>query len=153
MAGCWGTTNPTPYVVPQLADFKGYYVRDFPYGTDLSQVQDQDILNALNDAAVNFNSSLCENQTVFSTLYLALAAHYLVMNIQAGQQGVAGQGTWLQQAKTVGSVSGSYAIPPRILANPFFAQLSQTKYGMKYLGMLLPRMVGPMFIAHGRTKP
>jgi hypothetical protein len=130
-----------------------YYVRDFPYGTALSQVQNQDVTNALSDAGVNFNPSLCENQTVFSTLYLALAAHYLVMNIQAGQQGVASQATWIQQAKSVGSVSGSYAIPPRILNSPLFAQFSQTRYGMKYLTMLWPRMQGPMFIAHGHTKP
>lgn len=141
------------FTVPDETDFKEYFVRDFPYGTDLSQVVDADITNALGDTAFNFNEALFGTQAEFTLAYLLLTAHFLVTNLQASAQGISGQYNWLQASKSVGSVSESFSIPQRILDNPELAMYSKTRYGAKFLMLLLPRLVGQMFTVRGRTKP
>ncbi len=139
---------------PTVADFKVYFVRDFPYGTDISKnVLDQDIQSAINDVGFNFNSGLFATQSNYSTGFLLLAAHFLVINLRASSQGIAGQYSWLEGSKSVGSVSESFNIPQRILDNPEFAMLSKTFYGAKYLFLILPLLTGNIFITHGRTTP
>lgn len=141
------------FTVPDVQAFKDYFTRDFPYGNKPENVRDQDIQTGLDDAAVNFNAGLCANQGEFSIFYLLLAAHYMCTNIAAFQQGAASQYSWLQQSKSVGGVSASYAIPERILSNPTFAMIAQTRYGAKYLSFIVPRMVGVVFTSRGHTKP
>lgn len=141
------------FTVPDVAAFKDYFVRDFPYGDKSETVRDQDIESGLVDAGVNFNAGLCANQTEFTLFYLLLAAHYMCTNLSAASQGASSQYSWLQQSKSVGGVAASYAIPDRILSNPTFAMIAQTRYGAKYLSFIVPRMVGVVFTAHGRTKP
>lgn len=139
------------YTKPSVADFKAYFNRDFPYGATLADVQDTDITKALFDAGFSFNSALFSAQDQYTLGYLLLSAHYLVLNLRASSQGIQGQYSWLVTSKSVGSVSEGLAIPEKIMANPYFAMLSKTPYGAKYLELILPRLIGPMFSSFGRT--
>lgn len=136
---------------PTVRDFKDYFFRDFPYGTSKESVMDQDITSALSDADFNFNPSLFSTQEKYTLGFLCLSAHFLVMNLRASSQGVAGQYAWLQSSKSVGSVSEGLSIPQRILDNPEMAMLSKTTYGAKYLMLILPQLAGQIFSVHGRT--
>lgn len=140
-------TNPT------VADFKSYFVRDFTYSSDpLMGVTDDDISRAILETSVSINPNLfCDQQTYTSAFFL-LAAHNLVINLKAVGSGCSGQAQWLIQSKSAGSVSESFAIPQDILSNPFFAWLSKTTYGNKYLMMLYPLLSGQMFIVEGATQ-
>src|SRR6185312_1199918 len=101
-------TNPT------VADFKNYYVRDFPYGTDPNvAILDSDIANAMVMTNINFSSDLWSDQGSYNVGYLLLTAHYLVMNIRSSSQGINGQFNFLQQSKNVGSVAEAFGIPQR----------------------------------------
>jgi hypothetical protein len=142
------------YLNPTVNDFKSYFVRDFPYGTDPStEILDADIGRALTDAGINFNPNFWATQIAYTTGFLLLTAHYLVMNIQASSQGIASQYNWTTASKGVGSVSESYDIPERISANPELAMLAKTQYGAKYLMLILPQLSGQMFISCGGTLP
>lgn len=138
---------------PTVTDFKTYFFRDFPYGSTLDTVTDQDISNALQDADINFNSNLWASQATYTTGFLLLSAHFLVTNLRASSQGIAGQFAWIEASKSAGSVSEGLSIPQRILDNPEFAMLSKTNYGAKFLFLILPQLTGQMFVSHGGTQP
>ncbi len=138
---------------PTVQQFKDFFVRDFPYGTDpQTSILDQDIANAFQETQVNFNPALFENQNTYSLGYLLLSAHFLVLNIRSSSQGISGQYSWNQSSKSVGSVSEAFSIPQRILDNPEFAMLSKTNYGARFLAMILPQLSGQIFSVQGRTR-
>ncbi len=140
--------------IPTAADFKAYFTRDFPYGTDpATSILDADINKAIVEAGVNFNSALWPTQALFTMAYLYLTAHYLVMDLRASSQGIAGSYSWMTSSKSVGSVSESFTIPQKILDNPYLAMISKTNYGAKYLSLALPQLAGQVFAVCGRTKP
>lgn len=142
------------FLNPTVADFKNYYYRDFPYGTDPAlNVLDQDIAKAYGQTNINFNPALWSDQASYTIGYLLLAAHYLVVDLRMSSQGISGKYSWLETSKSVGSVSDSYSIPQRILDDPYFAMLTQTNYGAKYLQLVIPRLGGQIFIAYGSTRP
>lgn len=139
---------------PTIDDFKAYFVRDFPYGTDpLTSILDADIAKAYGQVNFGINQSLFDIQENYTIGYLLLAAHWLVVDMRASSQGIAGQFSWLESSKSVGSVSEGFSIPQRIMDNPFFAYLTKTNYGAKYLMLLLPQLTGNMYIACGSTRP
>jgi hypothetical protein len=141
---------------PTIELFKEYFSRDFPYGTDpATSVTDTDIAKAFQITNMKLNPSLFSNQTDYTLGYLYLSAHYLVTNLQASSQGLGGGGTasWLENSKSVGSVSQSFSIPQTILDNPMFAMYTRTAYGMRYLEFVYPRLIGITFNAFGRTQP
>lgn len=139
-------TNPT------VDDFKDRFRRDFPFGDSLEQVQDADITIAMEDTTLTLNTELCSTQAVYTKFFLYLSAHHLVVNLRNSSQGIAGQYSWLQQSKGVGSVNEAFAIPQRILDNPELAMLAKTNYGAQYLQWILPLLTGQMFIVCGRTQ-
>jgi hypothetical protein len=142
------------YNNPTIPDFKNYFTRDFPYGTDPNtSVLDADIGKAYSQVNFAINPALFTNQENYTLGYLWLAAHWLVIDLRAASQGISGQYEWLTTSKSVGSVSESFQIPQRILDNPLFSGYSKTNYGAKYLQLLLPALTGNMFIACGRTLP
>ncbi len=142
------------YVNPTIAEFKIYFQRDFPFGSDIaSQVTDADLEKAYGQAAVNINQALFNSQNAYRICYLLLWAHYLVVDLRMSSQGINGQYSFLEQSKSVGSVSQSFAIPQRILENPYMAMLTKTNYGAKYLELVLPSLTGQVFIAYGSTRP
>ncbi len=139
---------------PSISDFRQFFARDFPFGTDINtSVLDSDIVKAFSLTNVNFNQDLWANQESYAVGYNLLSAHYLVMNLRASSQGINGQFAFLEQSKSVGSVSQSFAIPQRVLDNPDWAILMKTNYGAAFLQLVIPQMAGQMFIAYGSTRP
>ncbi len=102
---------------------------------------------------MNINQNLFPNQGSYTLGYLLLSAHFLVTNLRASSQGMNGQFNFLQQSKGVGSVSESFGIPERILANPYFSMLTKTNYGAMFLQLILPQLSGQMFSVMGTTLP
>lgn len=140
------------FLNPTVDDFKTYFTRDFPYGTDpQTSILDADIAKAYGQVNFQINCSLFNKQENYTLGYLWLAAHYLVVDIRASSQGIAGRYNWLEVSKGAGNLNSGYAIPQRILDNPTFAMLAQTRYGAKYLELLLPSLIGVVFIAPGHT--
>lgn len=140
------------FTYPSVTDFKNYFVRDFPYGTDQStSVLDSDIQSAINDALVIWNANLWGTQASFTSAYLWLSAHYLVTNLRASSQGISGQFGWLQVSRGAGGVSEGISVPPKILNNPYYSHLSKTHYGAKYLTVLWPRLLGNVISVYGGT--
>src|SRR3982750_511646 len=88
---------------PTITEFKTFFVRDFPFGSDpATSILDQDIANAYQLTNVNFNPDLWADQAAYTLGYLYLSAHYLVVNIQTSSQGIAGQYNWNANSKSVG---------------------------------------------------
>lgn len=139
---------------PTVAEFKAYFTRDFPYGTDpATSVLDTDIVKAFGQTNFNINPAIFSSQDQYTIGYMFLCAHYLVFDLQMASQGISGGYSWLTQSKSVGSVSESYSIPQQILDNSYYSGLSKTNYGAKYLQLLIPQMVGNIFVVAGRTLP
>jgi hypothetical protein len=140
------------YTNPTVTDFKNYFVRDFPYGTNIEDnILDQDIQNALDIVALTINSGIMPTQEFYTTCFLYLAAHNMVESIKASTQGTSGIYEWLVASKAVGSISVSSAIPQYILNNPQFSMLTRTTYGARYMELIFPYLVGQMFTVCGRT--
>lgn len=138
---------------PSVAEFKAQFVRDFPYGSDSSAVMDADITSAITLAGFNVNEGLFATEAEFKFAYNYLAAHYLVMSIKASSQGLGGSFNWIESAKSVGSVSQSFAIPEKIMNNPLYAMFTKTPYGAMYLSLVLPLTYGNVVAVNGATQP
>lgn len=142
------------YTNPTVSDFKNYFTRDFPYGTNPdTSVTDTDIAKAQQMANIAINQGLWGDQGSYNIGYNYLTAHYLVMELRSSTQGVNGQFAFLESSKSVGSVSQSFAIPQRVLDNPDWSMLMKTNYGAQYLQLVLPQLCGNMFSVCGRTLP
>lgn len=139
------------YAFPTVTDFKTYFARDFPYGETAEFVMDADITKAQEQAAYNINEALFPSQPKFSMCFNYLTAHYLCIDLRLASQGVASQYNWVRTSKAVGSVSEGFQVPDRIMANPELAMLTQTGYGGKYLQLVLPQLVGNVFVVAGKT--
>ena len=142
------------YTNPSVADFKAYFFRDFPYGLDPDEnVLDVDISKAFQMTNINMNQGLFADQGSYNVGYLLLSAHYLVMNLRASSQGINGQFSFLENSKSVGSVSQSFQIPDRVMANPDWAVLFKTNYGAAFMQLVLPQLAGQIYISYGSTRP
>ena len=144
------------YTAPTLADFKSRFDRDFGFAqdqTDMTLVRDKDITTAFTQANANFNIALFANQGTYSEALLLLAAHYLTTNLLASSQGLAGTAQWLTNSKAVGNVSEGFSIPERILRSPILSIYSRTLYGMTYLSIIAPLLVGNVRLVCGATTP
>jgi hypothetical protein len=142
------------YTQPTIANFKTRFDRDFAYAvdqTDMAKVRDADITIGLTQASANFNPNLFASQAVFTEAFLLLTAHFLCVNLLASSQGLGGSAQWLTSSKAVGNVSESFAVPERILHSPFLAALSKTVYGMTYLTIISPLLVGNVALQQGDT--
>lgn len=141
-------TNPT------VAEFKTQFTRDFPFGTNAkTSILDSDISSAFIFANPNINPALFPDQVTYSLGYNLLAAHFLVLNLRSSSQGISGQYNFLQSGKGVGPMSESFAIPQRILDNPYLAMYCKTNYGTMYVQMVLPYLSGQMITVCGGTNP
>jgi hypothetical protein len=90
---------------------------------------------------------------VFNIAFNYATAHHLAMNLRASSQGISAGGSWIEQSKSVGPVSQSFAIPQYILDHPVLSMLARTAYGQRYLQMVISETVGVVFIAQGDTLP
>lgn len=144
------------YTQPTVSDFKTRFDRDFAFAADqgdMTKVRDVDITRGLTQASANFNEGLWESQALFSEAFLLLAAHYLCQNIAASSQGLGSHASWLTNSKAIGNMSESFAIPERIAKSPTLAIYSKTQYGMTYLSLIMPRLVGNVGLVKGDTTP
>lgn len=141
------------YNNPSVADFKAFFERDFPYGTDINtSVTDSDITKAFLFTNAAINSGFFNDQGQYTIGYLLLTAHNLVTNITSGA-GFSGSFSFLTQSQSVGSVSASYVVPQRILDSPQWAMYFRTNYGAQYMDMIMSQLAGAVFTVAGSTRP
>ena len=114
-------------------------------------IQDSDILRAFNEAKVNFNAALFGDDDTVKMVFLYLAAHYLVIDLNNAMNPLAVGFMGFTQSKSVGSVSESYAVPQWMLNNRALSAYAQTGYGRKYLSLIQPYLVGNLIFVPGRT--
>lgn len=115
-------------------------------------VQDFDIEKAMGEMEVMLNESLFDEKTLrIAQLYLT--AHCLVNDMRTAINGLASQFPYPVQSRSVGSVSESFGIPTKFLDNPIYSFYITSQFGLKYLALLLPRLVGNVGIAYGATLP
>ena len=116
-------------------------------------VLDSDIERAFAEARINFNQALYSTEEEITLVYLYLTAHYLVIDIQNATQGLESNSSYPVSSRSVGSVSESYDIPTAYREDPTFSYFSQTGYGLKYLSLMIPRIVGNVGVVFGSTTP
>lgn len=114
-------------------------------------ISDSDIEEAFNEAKINFNPNLFSTDEKAQIPFLYLAAHYLVVDLDAAQNPFTMGGTGFTRSKSVGSVSESYEIPKWILDNPRLSFYAQTKFGCKYLSLIQPYLIGNIIYTPGKT--
>lgn len=114
-------------------------------------IQDTDIMRAFKEANVNFNAGLFGDDNTIKMVFLYLAAHYLVIDLNNAMNPLAMGFMGFTQSKSVGSVSESYAVPQWMLNNAILSQYAQTGYGRKYLSLIQPYLVGNIIFIPGRT--
>lgn len=140
------TTGGTGYTAPVVTVYGGD-------DSNQKKVTDVDIQGAIQDAAFNINECLFEDQASFTRAFNYLAAHNLVETILASVEGLASQYSWLTAAKSVGGINQSFQIPEMIAQDPFLASLSTTRYGLSYLRIVLPYLVGHTMALPRITNP
>lgn len=141
------------YTNPTVIQFQQQFFRDFNYGSNpQTSVTINDINYAFSMVNVNINTDLFASQASYTLGYNLMAAHFLVMNIRSGSQGVNGQFNFLQAGKGAGSVSESFSIPQRILDNPLWSMYTKTNYGLMFIQLVLPQLTGQMFSVVGTTR-
>ncbi len=143
-----------PLVHPTASQFKTRFDRDFAFcapeaQTNLEAVRDVDIANAFTQADANFNEALFQAQAQYQEAYLQLAAHFLCVNMVAASQGVGGSAQWLTNSKGIAGVTEGFEVPERIKRSPFLAMISKTSYGMTYLNLIQPLLVGNVAVVCG----
>ena len=140
-----------------IDDFKAYFVRGFTYGAqdecDTAVVTDADISMAYGQAKFNFNEGLFSTQEQLKIAFLHLAAHYVCTDRQMASEGLNSQSSFAVNSRSVGGISESYQVPDWVTNSPIFCMYATTKYGLKYLSLVKPRLVGAMSVSFGATTP
>lgn len=116
-------------------------------------VQDIDIQHAFAEAQMNFNQGLFGTDAEITLGYLYLTAHYLCNDIRASRAGIMANPAFPMTSRSAGSMSESYSVPDAYKDNPVLAFYISSAYGMKYLAMVLPKMVGNVGVVAGMTRP
>ena len=114
-------------------------------------IQDSDIMRAFKEAKVNFNAGLFGDDDTVKMVFLYLAAHYLVIDLNNAMNPLAMGFMGFTQSKSVGSVSQSFALPDFVTRNAALSQYMQTGYGAKYVSLIYPYLVGNIIFVPGRT--
>lgn len=130
-------------------------ITDWEKYTDsvMAYIADEDITKAIDEASFNINDALFDTQAHYSMSYLYMAAHYLCNDILASSQGINSQYNWIVTSKSVGNVSQSFGVPDSVQQDPYLAYFCTTRYGMKYLSLVLLQLRGNVAIAYGTTQP
>lgn len=144
-----------------VSDFKAFFRRDFPYlpSDPLSYcdadeyVLDSDIQKAFMEAQILFNQALFGSNADITLVYLYLTAFFLVNDIGTAGAGLSSTGGFPVSSRTVGSVSESYEIPKAYVDNPTYSFYAKNGYGLKYLNLVLPMLVGNVGAVYGGTRP
>lgn len=139
---------------PSVSEFKDFFERDFNFApsTDpdnLEYVTDKDITRAINEALINFNTELFGDDDQITNVFMYLAAYHLVRNITNSAKGLSSQSKFPISSNNVGSVSVSFQIPDKYSKDPYLNSFTQNGYGMRYLELTLPYLVGNVTVADG----
>jgi hypothetical protein len=140
------------FTVPTNTDFTTMFYRDFPFGTSSTTIMDSDVTRAISEASFYINEGLFGYQADYSTAYLYVSAHCLVTNIKNSSSGISGHFSFMENSKSVGSVSQSFSIPESFTKDPIFSFLAKTSYGARYLELVLPLLRGNMTAVAGTTQ-
>lgn len=116
-------------------------------------VQDGDITNAFVEAQAIFNQGLYATDQTITLAYLYLTAHFLAYDLKAALAGLTAAGSFPVSNKAAGSVSEGYAVPTAYTEDPVLASYTSTAYGMKYLALTLPSLVGNITALPGSALP
>ena len=142
-----------------IADFKAHFSRDFKYATDYPNgcpndyVTDSDLQKSFDEAQANFNDGLFDDSTSLKISFLLLAAHYLSWDMQAAGQGTSSTGVFPVVSRTVGSVSETYNVPLWLQHDPVLSAYATTRYGLKYIAIIKPLLIGGVTVYQGATTP
>lgn len=145
-------------------DFKDFFVRDFDYAIQSGEtesiyscqkeyVMDSDITKAFMEASANFNAGLFGTDDKLKIAYLYLTAHYLVNDLMAAKDQSGSSSQFPVSSRSIGAVSESYSIPEWILKDPILSYYSTTRYGMKYISIVKPLLIGNVQVYKGYTTP
>ena len=147
-----------PWTPPTYQQFQAFFFRDFPYAgpdtpaTDLNYVQPQDINNAIDLGVINFSPSMFDVQSGQSTtVFMYLAAFYLVENLKNAAKGLAAQANFPITGIGAGGVNVSMEPPESFLKHPTYAMFTRNAYGLNYLSLIYPYTIGAMQLAPGTT--
>ena len=116
-------------------------------------INDSDIEKAMKEADTVFNESLSTTEAEKELQYLYLTAHFLCLDIRAGVDGINATGKQVAQSRSVGSVSESYVVPEEWTRSSIFNFYTTTHYGLKFLSMVTPKMIGNIKSIEGATNP
>jgi hypothetical protein len=130
-------------------DFKNYFFRDFSN----EEIFDQDITRAFSEANTLINLALFPDDNSLKIGFLYLVAHCMVLNLRAANAGIQSIGQQIITSSSVSGISESYGIPEDYLRNPILNAYAKTDYGLKYLSMIAPFMVGNISCIEGTTMP
>lgn len=143
---------------PTVADFQAFFNRDFPYAgpdtpaTDLAFVQPADINKAISQGQVNFSPGMFDiNSGQSTTVFMYLAAFYLVEDLKLSNKGINAQTAFPTTAIGAGNVNVAMQPPEKFLSNPTYAMFTRNAYGMQYLSFVYPYTIGAMHIAPGTS--
>ena len=116
-------------------------------------VQDTDIAGAFLEAQAVFNQGLYGSDANITLAYLYLTAHFLTNDLKAALGGIMAPGAFPVSSRSAGSVSESYDIPQAYKDSPILSQYTSSSYGMKFLAMTLPSLVGNVGAVCGGALP
>ena len=144
------------WTAPQPNEFQAYFARDFNKApandqNNLDYVTTADITKATNQALINFNPDLYGTNDQITLVFMWLVAFYLVYDLQTSAKGLAAQSKFPISGTSVGGVSINFQIPERFSKDPILNVFTQNGYGMKYLSLALPYLVGHVGVIGGTT--
>lgn len=116
-------------------------------------VSDADIEKAWGEALASFNYGLGGTDDEIKLIFLYLVAFYLSYDLQLASGGAYGQITFPATDVTVGSVHEAYYVPKVYLENPILAFYARNGFGLKYLNLVYPKLIGNAGIAKGWSLP
>jgi hypothetical protein len=114
----------------------------------LNYTQDSDILTAMLEADINFNKSLFPDTETQNLVFLYLTAFYLTLDFRNAS---GGNSAGVTTSKSVGSVSEGYTIPQWVMKSPTMSIYASNGYGLKYLSLIYPYMIGNVILVNGAT--
>lgn len=138
-----------------VEDFKSHFFRDFTYVEEVTTpgVMDEDIEKAFLEALANFNAGLFGDDNTILIAFLYLSAHYLCLDMQAASQGLGSVAAFPVVSRTVGSLSETYNVPLWLQHDPVMSAYATTRYGLKYISIIRPLLIGGISVYTGATTP
>lgn len=116
-------------------------------------VLDCDIERAWQEALATFNISLGGDDQSTKVAFLYLVAFYLAYDLSLANGGAYGNINFPATSVTVGSVSESYYVPKAYLEDPVLSFYARNGFGLKYLNMVYPKLIGNARVVAGWSLP